>query len=166
MLRPISSSWRGGCQAAPSAVQVASELRGLERLTAVRRWVSVLAELAASTGGAGGVNLPAVADDWQQLHLSPFDAVEQSGSEPLVLRVRCLFAHPSSPGMLYSPPLPPGLGLGIFTFDAVFGVPVCRAVLARSLSQCCAAHCQSPHTGVPSFEICDHDPSLPISVPR
>lgn len=74
--------------------KVATELRGPARLTAVRRWVSVLTELAASTGGAGGVNAPAVPDDWQQLHLSPFDAVEQPGSEPLVLRVRRFSPYP------------------------------------------------------------------------
>ena len=46
-------------------------------------------ELGATTGGAGGVNAPAAADaEWQQLHLSPFDAVEQPGAEPLALKAR------------------------------------------------------------------------------
>ena len=48
-------------------------------------------ELGATTGGAGGVNAPAAADaEWQQLHLSPFDAVEQPGAEPLALKARPL----------------------------------------------------------------------------
>ena len=46
-------------------------------------------ELGATTGGAGGANAPAAADaEWQQLHLSPFDAVEQPGAEPLALKAR------------------------------------------------------------------------------
>ena len=49
----------------------------------------VCSELGATTGGAGGVNAPAAADaEWQQLHLSPFDAVEQPGAEPLALKAR------------------------------------------------------------------------------
>ena len=57
----------------------------------------VCSELGATTGGAGGVNAPAAADaEWQQLHLSPFDAVEQPGAEPLALKARFMSAHNST----------------------------------------------------------------------
>ena len=71
--------------------KAAGELRGEARLTAVRRWVSVLTELAALTGGAGGVGAAAAGEtEWQQLHLTPFEAGEQLGTEPLALKARLL----------------------------------------------------------------------------
>lgn len=69
--------------------KAAAELRSTARLTAVRRWVAVLTELAASSGGAGGLGAHESGEaEWQQLHLSPFEAGEQPGAEPLALKVR------------------------------------------------------------------------------
>jgi hypothetical protein len=55
------------------------------------RWVAVLKELGTASGGlgpAGGVQA-AAADEWQQLHLAPFEGIaESSGESPLAIKVR------------------------------------------------------------------------------
>lgn len=56
----------------------------------VCRWVAVLKELGTATGGlgpAGGAQAAGV-DDWQQLHLAPFEGIaESSGESPLAIKV-------------------------------------------------------------------------------
>jgi hypothetical protein len=62
--------------------------------------VAVLKELGTAIGGlgpAGGVQ-PAAADEWQQLHLAPFEGIaESSGESPMAIKVQSDRPH-SLPG--------------------------------------------------------------------
>ena len=58
----------------------------------------MLRELGTAIGGlgpAGGVQA-AAADEWQQLHLAPFEGIaESSGESPLAIKVQHPSLHPA-----------------------------------------------------------------------
>lgn len=65
----------------------AGELRGEARTAVLRRWVAVLKELGTASGGLGPVGSASSGDDWQQLHLAPFEGIaETSGESSLAIK--------------------------------------------------------------------------------